>query len=136
MSPRKVPDPDAITVEEASVIAGLPVEVVRRFRREGFFTRLPGRTTYSRREAEQFARDPWLSGVEAAVVLGVSHARVTQLARVDKIPYRAGASGKRFYKRSQLEVVANARDARKFGFHIESSVRAETIASSSDGVSR
>jgi hypothetical protein len=103
---------------------------------EGFFSRLPGRTTYSRREAAQFARDPWLSGVEAAMILGVSHVRVTQLANKDKIPYREGVSGKRFYKRSQLEVVANARDARKFGFQIESATRAETIANSSDGMSR
>jgi hypothetical protein len=136
MTPRKVPASDAITVEEASVIAGIAVEAVRRFRREGFFSRLPGRTTYSRREAQQFAEDPWLSGVEAAVILGVSHARVTQLANRDKIPYREGASGRRFYKRSQLKVVANARDARKFGFHIGSPMRAETIASSSDDVSR
>jgi predicted site-specific integrase-resolvase len=120
MTPRKVPDPDAITVQQASVIAGISIGTAQRFRREGHFTRLPGRKTYSRREAEQLAQDPLLSGVEAAEILGVSHARVTQLANVDKIPYRRGASGRRFYKRSQLEVVANARDARKFGFKIES----------------
>lgn len=102
------------------MIAGISVGTAQRYRREGLCTRLPGRTTYSRREAEQLAQDPWLSGVEAADVLGVSHVRVTQLANKDKIPYRVGASGRRYYKRSQLEVVANARDARKFGFQIES----------------
>lgn len=40
MTERKVRDPDAITVEEASVIAGIPVSAVRRDRREGFFSRL------------------------------------------------------------------------------------------------
>lgn len=122
MTPRKVPDPDAITVEEASVIAGISVGTAQRYRREKLLTSLPGRMPYSRREAEQLAQDPWLSGVEAAAILGVSHARVTQLANKDKIPYRQGASGRRFYKWSQLEVVANARDARKYGFHIESGV--------------
>jgi DNA-binding transcriptional MerR regulator len=118
MTPRKVPDPDAITVEEASVIAGIPIGTTQRYRREGLFASLPGRMPYSRREAEQLAQDPWLSGVEAAEILGVSHVRVTQLANKDKIPYRKGTSGKRYYKQSQLEVVANARDARKFGFQI------------------
>jgi DNA-binding transcriptional MerR regulator len=122
MTPREVPDPDAITVEEASAIAGISIGTTKRYRREGLFSRLHDWPTYSRREAEQFAQDPWMSGVEAAVILGVSHARVTQLANKDKIPYREAASGRRFYKRSQLEVVANARDARKFGFQIESTV--------------
>jgi DNA-binding transcriptional MerR regulator len=136
MTPRNVPDPDAITVEEASVIAGISVGTAQRYRREGLFTSLPGRTPYSRREAEQLAHDPWLSGVEAAEILGVSHVRVTQLANKDKIPYHEGASGRRYYKRSQLEVVANARDARKFGFRIESTWRGENVAGGSDGMSR
>lgn len=129
-----MPDPDAITVEEASVIGGIPVSAVRRYRREGLFSRLPGRTTYSRREVQQFARDPWLSGVQAAEVLSVSHVRVSQLASADKTPFRQGASGRHFYKKAQLEVVANARDARKFGFQIESRGLADVIAINRSGV--
>jgi DNA-binding transcriptional MerR regulator len=118
MTPRKVPNPDAITIEEASKISGLSIHVLRRFRREGLLSRLQGRTTYSRVEVQQLVDDPWLSGVQAAELLGVSHVRVSQLANRDKIPVHLTNSGQRVYRRSQLEVVANARDARKFGLRI------------------
>jgi hypothetical protein len=57
---------------------------------------------------------------EAAEILGVSGTRVTQLAEADLIPYvevRVGRSVRRMYRRGQLEVVANARDARWSRWH-------------------
>lgn len=53
---------------------------------------------------------------EAAVILGVSRGRVTQLADADLIPFEVlptpGGKGRRMYRRAQLEVVAHARDTR------------------------
>jgi hypothetical protein len=46
------------------------------------------------------------------MILGVSHARVSQLAAAEKIPVHVTASGRRMYRQRQLEVVANARRER------------------------
>ena len=56
----------------------------------------------------------------AAEILGVSGTRVTQLAEADLMPYvevRVGRSVRRMFRRGQLEVVANARDARWSRWH-------------------
>ncbi|QWZ07711.1 hypothetical protein KRR39_20320 [Nocardioides panacis] len=47
-----------------------------------------------------------------ARVLGVSRTRVNQLARADLIPFETDIRGIRRYRRSQVEVVANARMVR------------------------
>jgi predicted site-specific integrase-resolvase len=110
---RKRLNPDAISIDEASTITGLSTEVLRRFRREGLLSRLQGRTTYSRREAQAIADDTWLSGVQAAQILGISHVRVSQLANAEKIPVHLTSSGKRIYRQRQIQVVANARSIRR-----------------------
>ena len=57
----------------------------------------------------------WATTREAAEVLGVSRARVRQLAESGRIPAVWREDGHHWYfRRHQLEVVANAREARKW----------------------
>jgi hypothetical protein len=112
VTPRKPVDPDAITLTEAADMLGLSTMRVTRLRREGLLVRLEGHPSYSRGDVEEFIDNPWLNGAQAALVLGVSHARVSQLASAERIPVHFTASGQRIYRMRQLEVVANARAAR------------------------
>ena len=106
-------DADAIGRAEAAAVLGVGEESVARLRREGLLNEVRGgRRMYSRAEVEAFAADPWLNGVGAAQVLGVTRTRVSQLASADKIPFRFTRSGKRAFRKSQLQVVANARRTR------------------------
>lgn len=120
MTKRRAPNPDAVTAEEVSEILNVGISTVYRHRRDGLLTRLPGNPRFSRAEAEAIAADPWLSGREAASILGVSHVRVSQLANEDRIPFHVGPTGTRYYRTSQLGVVANARDARRTRLAIRS----------------
>ena len=52
----------------------------------------------------------WLTSAQAAKVLGISVARLKQLATADRVPYVVHRSGQRLMRRHQLEVIANARD--------------------------
>ena len=54
----------------------------------------------------------WITGQEAADVLGVNVSRVRVLAAKDRIPYVLHVDGTRMYRREQLAVVAQSRDAR------------------------
>lgn len=55
----------------------------------------------------------WATTDEAATILGVSTTRVRQLVAAGRLP--AVRHGRRWvFRRDQLEVVANARDARKY----------------------
>jgi hypothetical protein len=112
MTPRKIRDLDAITPAEAAQLLGMPETSVTRLRREGLLGRLEGYPSYSRADVQGFLDNPWLNGVQAAMILGVSHARVSQLAAAEKILVHVTASGRRMYRQRQLEVVANARRAR------------------------
>ena len=118
MTPRKPLDPDRITVEEAAALLGLSRRQVSRLRREGLLGRLPGLPSCSLADVEQYIVEPWLTGQQAAEVLGVSHNRVSQLANVDRIPYVVSPTGRRWYRQQQLMTVANARAARREGFQI------------------
>lgn len=116
MTQRIPRDADAITRAEAAAMLGLGVGAVRRLRREGLLVEQLGRQhLYSRSDVQAFVADPWLTGIAAAEILSVSHNRVSQLANDDKIPFRLTASGRRVYRKSQLEVVANARRLRRTG---------------------
>lgn len=85
-----------------------------RLRREGLLTEhRGGRRPYSRSEVEAFQKNPWLSGREAAKILEISHNRVSQLAAKKKIPVHRTRSGKRVYRKLQIQVVANARARRR-----------------------
>lgn len=55
----------------------------------------------------------WITAPEAARILDVSRARVGQLVAKGKLPYLATACGVRLFRRHQLEVIANARTARR-----------------------
>jgi len=113
MTRRKSRDPDAITLAETAALLGLGETRVSRLRREGLLIRLDGYPSYSRANAIEFLENPWLNGAQAAVVLGVSHTRVSQLANDEKIPVHLTASGQRVYRLMQLEVVAHARALRR-----------------------
>lgn len=91
---------------------GLSTLRVTRLRREGLLVRLKGYPSYSRLDVEAFVDNPWLNGRQAAVVLGVSHNRVSQLAAEERIPVHHTTSGHRAYRMKQLTVVANARATR------------------------
>jgi hypothetical protein len=109
VTPRKPRNPDAITLAEAARLLGLTEIRVTRLRREGLLTRLAGYPSYSRTEVEAFIDNKWLNGRQAALVLGVTHNRVSQLAADEKIPVHHTKSGRRVYRLHQLEVVAQAR---------------------------
>lgn len=109
---------NAITRTEAAGLLGLSTAQVTRLRREGLLGTLDGYPSYSLADIENFIEDPWLTGLQAAEVLGVSHVRVTQLANAGRIPVQVSPSGRRWYRQAQLETVANARRARREGFSI------------------
>jgi predicted XRE-type DNA-binding protein len=88
---------------------GLSEVTVTRLRREGLLIQLDGYPSYSRADVQEFIDNPWLNGRQAALVLGVSHNRVSQLAAAEKIPVHLTKSGKRVYRLRQLDVVARAR---------------------------
>jgi len=56
----------------------------------------------------------WANVSEVAAYLGVVQSRVRQLLDQERMPYVTAPNGRRYVRRHQLEVVANARDI-KFG---------------------
>lgn len=112
MTAHKPRNPDAITLAEAAQLLGLSEIRVTRLRREGLLTKLDGYPSYSRSDVEAFIDNPWINGRQAAVILGVSYSRVSQLAAAEKVPVHYTASGRRVYRLQQLEVVAHARNRR------------------------
>jgi hypothetical protein len=50
-------------------------------------------------------------GRDAAETLGVGGSRLRQLSDADRLPFVLHRDGTRLYRRDQLEVVAQARDA-------------------------
>ncbi len=61
-----------------------------------------------RNDAESF----WVTSQRAADILGVNIARLNQLVAKGFLPFEVHADGTRMYRREQLSVVANAREAR------------------------
>ncbi len=112
MTPRKRRNSDAITLAQAAELLGLSEIRVTRLRREGLLVKLSGYPSYSRSDIEVFLDNPWLNGLQAAMILGVSHHRVSQLAADERIPVHRTVTGKRVYRQRQIEVVANARKQR------------------------
>lgn len=123
----KPPNPDAISRKQAATLLGVGERTVRRYRRDGLLGELDGYPSYSLAEVQAILADPWLSGRQASRVLGVSHVRVSQLAKADKIPSYIAPSGRHYYRSEQLRTVANARRARLDGFPTP---KAETSSSS------
>jgi hypothetical protein len=58
----------------------------------------------------------WVTAKHAKDILSVNHTRLNQLAVRGFVPFEVHVDGTRLYRREQLEVVANARDAR-WAFH-------------------
>lgn len=112
MTPRKPVDGDAINQAAAADLLGVSEYLVAKLRREGLLIKLVGYPSYSKTDVQAFIDNPWLNGRQAAQVLGVSHNRVSQLAASEKIPVHHTKSGQRVYRLRQLEVVANARNAK------------------------
>jgi excisionase family DNA binding protein len=108
MTAPKPRDPDAITLAKAAAILNTTTDRVTQMRRDGLLIRLTGYPSYSRSDVQQVADNPWLTGVQAAAILGVSRTRVYQLADAEKIPVHRTARGRRLYRQQQLEVVAHA----------------------------
>jgi len=54
----------------------------------------------------------WATTEEAAAVLGVSKSTVPQMMMSGRLPYETAPNGRRYVRRHQLEVIANARDSR------------------------
>jgi hypothetical protein len=108
-------NPDAITLAEAAHLLRLSEIRVSALRREGLLTRLDGYPSYSRADVQEFIDNPWLNGAQAALLLGVTRTRVSQLAGAEKIPVHHTTSGRRVYRLRQLEVGANARRAKFHG---------------------
>jgi predicted XRE-type DNA-binding protein len=102
-------NPDAITLAEAAQLLGLTEMRVSALRREGLLVRLRGYPSYSRVDVQEFIDNPWIDGAQAAILLGVSRTRVSQVAGAEKIPVHRTRGGRRVYRLKQLEVVANAR---------------------------
>jgi hypothetical protein len=86
MTARKPRDPDTITSADAAAMLHLTEDRVARLRRDGLLARLEGYPSYSRADVQEFINNPWLTGAQAALLLGVSHTRVSQLADDEKIP--------------------------------------------------
>jgi predicted site-specific integrase-resolvase len=115
---------DPVTLEEAGRILGCTPTTVERHIRAGRLTRHGERyqrRALSRAEVEALAVElyrwtrneppnPWsyfVTGKRAADVLGVSRARLGQLAHADRIPYVQHPSGRRLYRQAQLEVMSH-----------------------------
>lgn len=112
MTPRKPLNPDAMTLADAATMLGLSQRRVIRLRRLGLLVQLDGYPSYSRKDVETFAENPWINGREAARILGISTSRVSQLADDELIPVHLTMTGRRVYRLQQLQVVANARNHR------------------------
>jgi excisionase family DNA binding protein len=55
---------------------------------------------------------PWFTtNREAAQILGVSRSRVNQLVNAGRLPF-VEYQGRRYFRRQQIQVIANARNAR------------------------
>ena len=49
---------------------------------------------------------------EAAAVLGVSYSNVPLMMLSDRLPFETAANGRRYVRRHQLQVIANARETK------------------------
>jgi excisionase family DNA binding protein len=112
MTAPKPRNPDAITLAEAAAMLNTTTHRVTQLRRNGLLICLDGYPSFSRADVQKFIDNPWLTGSQAAAVLGVSRTRVYQLADAGKIPAHQTSSGRSVYRLRQLEVVAHARRVR------------------------
>lgn len=114
-----------ISTTEAAAILGVSTNRVHQLVSRGRLDRTPpyARDALDRDQVEQLSLELltpgqphpyWATAPEAALILGVTDTRVRQLARRGRIP-AVQHDGRWHFRRQQLEVVANARDARRRG---------------------
>ena len=121
-----MPEPgDAVTWQEAARILDRSMTTVARLVAAGELVKGPRwqHRQLSRRDVERLSLARW-SGVtgddsywvtvrQAAAILGVNRSRVGQLVEAERIPFETTPSGRRLFRRQQLEVIGNARLARR-----------------------
>ena len=117
MTAKKPPNPDAMTHREAAEMLGMSVKQIPKLIRDGLLDRVEGQfPSLSRTQVEEQARNPrltkWVNVTEAAQILGVSKTRVGQISNKDLLPFEITASGRRRFRRTQIEVISRARQAR------------------------
>jgi hypothetical protein len=123
--PRVSPGPpaDQVTLNEAAVILGCSISTVRRLvltargrhgnpEHDDVLMRANvealATEVYSWRLHLEDADPYWLTGQRAADTLGISRARLSQLAADNRIPFVRHQDGTRMYRRGQLEMIASA----------------------------
>jgi hypothetical protein len=119
---------NGVTLIEAAHILGVARSTVRRLiltgdlEREGRYThrgldrdQVEGLAMrrWRRRRHPPPAGSYWMTTGQAAAMLGVTHARVWQLAQTDRLPYRVSHTGVRLFRRRQLETIAHAWQAQR-----------------------
>jgi len=112
-----------VTLSEAALILGCDITAVKRLVDtakipHGAFNRDHGlrRATAEDLATEVYSwrlhlRDPdayWLTGQRAAHALGVSRARLSQLAAESRVPFVRHQDGTRLYRRRELEMIADS----------------------------
>ena len=116
-----------ITAAGAAEILGVSLQTVYDYTSRGKLTRqAPSHVRrahdHAEIEAPSLARmrrihhDPhpyWATSEEAARVLGVSCSNVPLMMLSDRLPYETAVNGRRYVRRHQLEVIANARETRQ-----------------------
>ena len=117
MTPRKPPNPDATTHREAAEMLGTSVGQIPKLIRDGLLDRVKGQyPTLSRAQVQEQARSPrqteWINVTVAAQILGLSKTRVGQLSIKGLLPFEITASGRRRFRRTQIEVISRARQIR------------------------
>ncbi|QWZ09735.1 helix-turn-helix domain-containing protein [Nocardioides panacis] len=115
------PPVDGISGAEAADILGIAELSVSRLVHSGVLRKAVRgqRHGLERAEVERLAlerwrpgRPYWVTALDAADILGVTRRRVTQLAERGFLP-AVQHEGRWLFRRHQVEVVANAREARK-----------------------
>ena len=115
-----------ITSADAADILGVTLQTVYDYAARGRLTRhAPShvRHAYDHADVEAYslarirrqhqAPHPyWATSEEAAAELGVTGSAVRQMMLADRLPYETAPNGRRYVRRHQLEVIANARDTR------------------------
>jgi excisionase family DNA binding protein len=123
-----MPEPgDAITWREAARILNRSITTIARLVAAGELSKGPRwehrqlsrrvveRLSLARWQPAESVREDayWVTTHRAAELLGVHGSRVRQLAGQGRIPYKTTPSGRRLFRRQQLEVIGNARLSRR-----------------------
>ena len=117
MTAKKPPNLDAMSHREAAEMLGTSVKQIPKLIRDGLLHRVEGQyPSLSRGQVEEQARNPrpteWVNVTEAAQILSLSKTRVGQISNKGLLPFETTGSGRRRYRRTQVEVISRARQIR------------------------